>query len=218
MLYIYFNTPFALNATVLALEGVPNLGPVNSGIRLPEHHATLRSASCPALLPRWDRLTCLEYRCAVLRCAMMPLAMRGVAMRGAVLALCMVQTGSHSPHSISRGGAAELPLGWLRNCPAPHFECERSVRSIITEPHTPLVRLVDLGLAALVPVSCETSAGVPNIKVVPRFSPFFKTQPLRPLGPCRPMIVFPIAEILGVDIGHKALCPISRHKIRAYYD
>ena len=115
---------------------------------------------------------------------MMPLAMRGVAMRGAVLALCMVQTGSHSPHSISRGGAAELPLGWLRNCPAPHFECERSVRSIIT--------VVDLGLAALVPVSCETSAGVPNIKVVPRFSPFFKTQPLRPLGPCRPMIVFPI--------------------------
>eukprot|EP01044_Picomonas_judraskeda_P038505 COSAG03_NODE_18012_length_363_cov_2.053030_1_plen_23_part_01 len=23
-----------------------------------------------------------------------------------------------------------MPLGWLRNCPAPHFECERSVRSI----------------------------------------------------------------------------------------
>ena len=40
-----FNTPFALNATVLALEGVPNPGPVNSGIRLPEHHATLPDTS-----------------------------------------------------------------------------------------------------------------------------------------------------------------------------
>ena len=42
-----FNTPFALNATVLALEGVPNLGPVNSGIRLPEHHATSPDTSRP---------------------------------------------------------------------------------------------------------------------------------------------------------------------------
>ena len=42
---------------------------------------------------------------------MMTLAMRGVAMRGAVLALCMVQTGSHSPTQHIEGG--------LRNCPAP---------------------------------------------------------------------------------------------------
>ena len=42
-----FNTPFALNATVLALEGVPNPGPVNSGIRLPEHHATSPDTSRP---------------------------------------------------------------------------------------------------------------------------------------------------------------------------
>ena len=43
----FFNTPFALNATVLALEGVPNLGPVNSGIRLPEHHAASPDTSRP---------------------------------------------------------------------------------------------------------------------------------------------------------------------------
>ena len=42
-----FNTGIALNATVLALEGVPNLGPVNSGIRLPEHHATSPDTSRP---------------------------------------------------------------------------------------------------------------------------------------------------------------------------
>ena len=41
------NTEIALNATVLALEGVPNLGPVNSGIRLPEHHATSPDTSRP---------------------------------------------------------------------------------------------------------------------------------------------------------------------------
>ena len=34
------NTEFALNAPVLALEGVPNPGPVNWGNRLPEQHAT----------------------------------------------------------------------------------------------------------------------------------------------------------------------------------
>jgi hypothetical protein len=47
LILIEKNTPFALNATVLALEGVPNLGPVNSGIRLPEHHATSPDTSRP---------------------------------------------------------------------------------------------------------------------------------------------------------------------------
>ena len=41
------NTPFALNATVLALEGVPNPGPVNWGNRLPEQHATSPDTSRP---------------------------------------------------------------------------------------------------------------------------------------------------------------------------
>ena len=43
----FFNTEIALNASVLALEGLPNPGPVNWGNRLPEHHATSPDTSRP---------------------------------------------------------------------------------------------------------------------------------------------------------------------------
>ena len=43
----FFNTEIALNASVLALEGVSNPGPVNWGRRLPEHHATSPDTSRP---------------------------------------------------------------------------------------------------------------------------------------------------------------------------
>ena len=42
---LFFNTPFALGAWVLALESVPNPGAENWGIRPPEHHATLPDTS-----------------------------------------------------------------------------------------------------------------------------------------------------------------------------
>ena len=44
---VRFNTPFALNAWVLALEDVPNPGPVNWSNRLPGHHATSPDTSRP---------------------------------------------------------------------------------------------------------------------------------------------------------------------------
>ena len=57
----------------------------------------------------------------MLRCAMMPLAMRGVAMRGAVLALCMVQTGSRSPTQRIGGGGCGIAPGLAAELPRPSF-------------------------------------------------------------------------------------------------
>ena len=89
---------------------------------------------------------------------MMPLVMRGVAMRGAVLALCMVHTGSHSPHSISRGGQS-----------APDIDGERGGGGAAH-----LAMGLDTGRCGMF-FSCETSAGVPNIlKSGPSFFAVFQ--------------------------------------------